>query len=59
MTTPNKFESAARLLKALQRLADRRREKVADVEDRYATARESLLAAADPEVRKMVEAEDD
>lgn len=54
MTTPNKFESAARLQRALDKLEQKRAAKLDAVCAQYDERREAILAAADPEARALV-----
>ena len=56
--TENKFDAAARLLRALQKLEEKFSRRLDVVQAKHVADREALLASADPEVRAMVEAED-
>lgn len=53
----NKFEAAARLLKALRKLDDAETTGIAKVKIRCGTRREELLKAAPVDVRELVLAE--
>lgn len=56
MTDPKKFDAAARLLRALDKMDRKYADKSQAMIAKHAAERKALLAAADPEVRAMVEA---
>ena len=53
----NKFEAAARLLKALAKLDEKQTDAARTMREKYDTKRAELLAGADDDVREMVEKE--